>query len=323
MKAFTLSVLGMLLCVLVLGQGKARIMLTVDGFTGKQVDIDFAWHPEYNQQFVYVAKQPIELEVELDGLTMMSINRWNLVCLRPGDDIRIKLEYQSRYDETMEFTGTPDAVLINQTMQKMRHLRLANGYKINMMSAVVTMVPIEQYYRATLAEWKAELAVLDSIKRDISQETYLYIKSEHEGMLLDNLINYPFAEASFLGLLPEEVLPDDYWNVLANYQLREDKASLRSRSYMGFLLSYKQYMRHREAGMKGGNYVVPTDIRVQYDDLVAFYSGELRESALVVFLCGVISQGTHQEQAEPLIKDFLRKYCRDKGYRKTLEGMLK
>ena len=114
----------------------------------------------------------------------------------------------------------------------------------------------------------------------------------------------------------------DYWSALDGYKLRDDEASLRSRAYQCMLAPYKDYVRAKEARDAGKEYEPLTSLEEQYKDFVAFYDGSLRDTALFVFLYNSGAAGEDFDVIEKLVKDYLKKYNKNKEYKKILNQVM-
>lgn len=314
-----------MLCVTagLFAQRKTSVSVTMSGYHGKVVDFEFVEDGGLNQQFGYVDNNPMSFEVSLRGVSLMKINNWVWVLLSAGDKLQAKIDYEDGRYRHAEFTGTPSAVSVNEAIQEMRNLRMQDdGYKMNPLAAIATQTTVADYYQRTLKEWKEELDLLRAQEKSVRPEAYAYIYSEIEGILLSNLVRYPHIYADVFKKNLSDCLPDDYWTVLDGYELRGDKASLRSRSYISFLLDYKEYYEGREAVRQQVEYCPYPDMKSEYESIVSFYKGQLQECALFVFLYNKIVRGQHFQEIEPLVADYLKNYNRDKTFRKMLSEMM-
>lgn len=304
-------------------QKTTSVSATVTGYNGKVVDFEFIGEEKNNMQFPYKEGQNMEVEAKLHDVVLLKINAYIWIFLRPGDQIHADIQYEGRNYKTAEFSGTPEIVKANNAIRDMRNLRIKNRYKMNTLAALVTEIPLADYFAATRKELEEELSLLKAMKGEIPAEVYNYLYAEHESLLLANLIQCPMVYGP--GKSGENIIyPDGYWNMLDSYRLHEDEYSLKSHAYMAFLLTYKEYMR-RKAARDGGNEYVPNKtMKAEYEDIAAFYSNAaLRENALFVFLFNQISAGRDFNDIRPLVKDFLKKQSKNKYFKSTLTNMLK
>ena len=266
----------------------------------------------------------MEFEVELKEPSLLKINVWLWVMVCPGDEIDLNILYEGKNYKSVEFKGTSTAVKLNEAIRDGRINRVQNRYKTNPLAAVVTQVPVADYYAMTQNYWKYEQKLLESIKDEVDPFAYNYIFAELEGMYLSNLVRYPLIYADVMKKSLTSCLPSDYWSVLDSYQLKDDKATLKSFSYVGWLLTYVEYVAMREANRKGEKYQPTTDLQAAFDQLVSFYEGNLRDAALYAFLYNTIS-GQHQDfdQIAKLSKIYFKKYNKNKAYKKELSEMQK
>lgn len=305
-------------------QKKSHISAEIQGFTGgDMVYFDFMEKDGINQEFPYIENQLLEFDVELDDITMMKINAWVIICLEPGDNIHAKVTYDGKRYDAVEYTGTPRAVAVANYLHNVRMLRAERRYKTNIPAMMVLLYDAKEHYAATLKEWKDEVAMLDEIKGEISPRMYNYLLSEMEATLLTNLISYPYACSSFQKKKLEECMADGYWNALDNYQLRDDKASLRNRTYMNFLTTYKGYELRKKAHDKNETYSPAKSMEEEYGSIATFYDGTLRDAALFVFLYNQVAGNKDFATIEKLKKDYLKKYNKNKEYKKILAEVMK
>lgn len=302
-------------------QKPASISATVKGYNGKVVDFEFMNQDGINMQFPYREGQEMSFESKLNGINLIKVNAYVWICVRPGDQIHADIRYDGRNYQTAEFSGTPEMVIANNVVRDMRNYRIANQYKMNPLAAIVTQVPMMDYYKGTQVELENELRMLEAKKQEIPADVYNYLYAEHQSLLLSNLILCP---EMFAGRGAEKQLtyPEGYWNILDRYTLSEDKNTLKSRAYMDFLLTYKKYMQTKTAHEKGVEYVRNVTMKEEYDDITTFYTGILRENALFVFLYNQMTGGRDFAMIEPLAKDYLKNYAKNKYFKKTLTDMM-
>lgn len=318
MKKIYIALFILLATLALQAQKTAKISATVKGYNGKVVDFEFMNQDDCNQQFPYKEGAEMAFETELDGLNLMKVNAYIWICVRPGDQIHADILYRGRNYQTAEFSGTPEMVIANNVIRDMRNYRIANDYKMNPLAAIVTQVSLSDYYKATKKELENELPMLEARKNEIPADVYAYLYAEHQSLLLSNLILCP----GMFGQGKPTVYPEGYWNILDNYTLSEDKSALESRSYMAFLPTYKMYMQMKAAHDKGTEYMPNTTITEEYKDIAAFYNGILRENALFVFLYNQIVNGGDFDELEPLVKEYGKKYTKNKYFKNTLTNMM-
>lgn len=299
-------------------QKTTKISAIIKGYNGKVVDFEFMNQDDCNQQFPYKDGAKMAFETDLDGINLIKVNSYIWICARPSDQIHADISYQGRNYKTSEFTGTPEMVIANNVIRDMRNYRIANNYKMNTLAAIVTQVPMADYYKATKTELENELPMLEAKKSEIPADVYAYLYAEHQSLLLSNLILCPIKYAN--GNKP--VYPEGYWNILDNYTPSEDKHALESRSYMAFLPTYKMYMQMKAAHDQGKEYSHNKTITEEYKDITVFYEGILRENALFVFLYNQIVNGGNFDEIEPLVKEYGKKYTKNKYFKNTLTNMM-
>lgn len=314
-------------CLSVIGlqaQKTTKISAVADGYNGKVIDFEFVDNPDNNMQFPYVSGNRMEFEVELKEPALVKVNMWMWLLVCPGDEIHADIHYNGKNYRTAEFRGTPSAVALNEAVRDGRNHRVAGRYKTNPLAAVVTRVPVNEYYAATQANWKKEQELLEAVRSQVEPFAYEYLYAELEGMYLSNLVRYPYVVADVEKKNIDDCLPEGYWNVLDGYRVRDSKAALKSFSYAGWLLDYKEYADKLEAHRNGQAWRYERDLQKSYDDLVAFYDGDVLDTALYVwFYNALTSQQGDFDLITKLSKDYFKKYNKNKKYRKELTEMQK
>lgn len=323
MKIIFVCVLVCLLIVGVQAGNVAKISAVADGYNGKVIDFEFIDNPANNMQFPYVDKKLMEFEVELKEPTLMKVNVWMWMIVCPGDEIRVDIHFNGKNYRTAEFKGTPSAVALNEAIRDGRLNRVEGRYKTNPLAAVVTGVPVKEYYTATLQNWETEKALLEKVRSKVDPFAFNYIYAELEGMYMSNLVRYPLIVSDVNKKELAGCIPDGYWNVLDGYRVKDDKASLKSYTYMAWLLNYMEYAERCEAVRVGKEYHYDADLQKNYDSLAGFYDGAVRDAVLYVFLYNAISSQKDFDLIAKLSKDYFKKYNKNKKYRAELTEMQK
>lgn len=321
-KIFTLLMLGSLYAYSATSQ-KTKISATVTGYSGKVIDFEFMEDRSLNMQFPYAANREMSFETDLKDVTMLIINRYIWLVLQPGDDIDIAIEYEGRRYKTSVIKGTPSSsVVLAETIRDGRNARVASNYKMNPAAALVTLIDPTEYYHQSWDLLNMEKELMEANKSRINPESYNYYYSELEGLYLRNLINYPFMYSSYHRLETDSI-PDGYWTIFDNFKLRDDDASLKSKTYTAFLLSLKEYKDRLKAHNNNTSYRPERDIAKEYESIAATYDGKIRDAALFVFLYNGITGGGDLNQLEKQMNLYFKQYNKNPLYKKHLLGLLK
>lgn len=319
--------LGVCACLLVMGvqaQKLTKISAVADGYNGKVIDFEFVDNPDNNMQFPYVSGQRMEFEVELKEPALVKINLWMWLVVCPGDEIHADIHYTGKNYQTAEFSGTPSAVALNEAIRDGRNYRVAGRYKTNPLAAVVIQVPADEYYAETQANWKKEQKLLEAVRSRVNPFAYEYVYAELEGMYLSNLVNYPYIVSEVAKKNIGDCIPEGFWHVLDGYRVKDSEAALKSFTYKGWLLDYKEYIDKLNANNAGQEWKYVKDLQKSYDELVAFYDGNVRDAALyILFYKALTSQQDDFGLIEKLSKEYFKKYNKNKNYRKELTEMQK
>ena len=300
------------------------VSMEVYGYQGKSIYFDFMEKNDANVDYPYKEGQLMEVAANLDDITMLNVNMWVNICLQPGDSLHAKVTYEGRNYTAVEYSGTPQAVLIANTLHRIRMHRREAHYKANLPAALVVLTDPKAYHQASLDEWRAEKAILNEIKAEIPERVYNYLLSELDAIFLPNLITYPYACAAYQKKDIQDCLADGYWTALDGYQLRDDEASLRNRNYMTFLMPYAEYQICKQKGCDPAQFKASQSVESEYEELAGFYEGALRDAALfVVIYNGMVGDGSDFEQCQALSKDYLKKYNISKEYKQILKEIMK
>lgn len=299
----------------------SRISAEISGFSGKEVMFWFVEEPGLTMRFPYVENQKMEFEVELTDITMLKINGLLSVCLQPGDSIHAKIVYKENVFETVAFSGSPQAVASAELLYGFGKMRSAREYKTTVPLALLMKTPVKAYYESSLKEWKEELALLQDVKEQFSEDCYHYLESEIDGVLLPNLLIYPYAYADALKQDIGQLLPEGYWTVLSDYRLRDDAGSLRNKTYLSFLTTYKAFMNGKNTG--AADYSKPRSIEKEFAELVAFYEGNLRDAALFSLLYNALLSSEEVKLVADLKKEYRKKYNINKKYKTILDELMR
>ena len=283
MKKILVCMLVCLFCAGVQAQKTAKIKATAVGYTGKVIDFEFIDNTANNQQFPFKDNQLMEFEVELKEPGLMKVNAWLWMIVCPGDEIEMAIQFQGKNYKHVEFKGTPAAVTLNSAIRDGRMVRINDHYKTNPLAAVVTQVPVQTYYDACLRNWKKEQEILEGIRDKVDPFAFNYIHAELEGMYLDNLVKYPFIVSKKNKKPLQECTPKGYWEALDGYQVKSDKASLKSYAYIGWLIDYLEYREKCEARKAGKEYKPAGNMEEMYEKLAKVYEGDVRDAVLYLF----------------------------------------
>ena len=300
------------------------VSMEVYGYQGRSIYFDFMEKNDANVDCPYKEGQLMEVTANLDDITMLNVNMWVNMCLQPGDSLHAKVTYEGRNYTAVEYSGTPQAVLIANTLHRIRMHRREVRYKANLPAALVVLTDPIAYHQASLDEWRAEKAILNEIKAEIPERVYNYLLSELDAIFLPNLIMYPYACAAYQKKELKDCIADDYWTALDDYQLRDDEASLRNRNYMSFLPSYAKYEICKRNGCDPATFKTSQSRESEYEELAGFYEGALRDAALFVIIYnGLVGDGRDFELCRNLSKDYLKKYNISKEYKQILKEIMK
>lgn len=310
---FIALIFGIFLSQISIAQNNTTIKAQFNNTTFEKFYFDFMEQPEANLQFPYKEGRVIEFDAELDDIAMLKINQYLYVVAQPGDNIEIEVDYNGKNFREVKFSGiSKESVLASEILSRIRIERLDRKYKTNIPAALAIQTPADVFYKTTIDEWQKEIAVLDEYRSQLSDKVYYFVRSELDAIFIPNIISYP-GNSSMEG----------FWNVLDDYQLRDDDSSLRNSSYMGVLHIYMRYMRMKAARDNNVDFIPPASIEDEYNTVVDFYDGKLRDAALLVFIYGSMASGKDFETVEKLYIDYTEKYNLNPKYLKMISDVMK
>ncbi len=297
----------------------ARVGVEISGYDGDFVDFEFVNDAANNMTFPYEKNKMIDYIVELKEPSLLKINSWVWMVICPGDDIEVDITYQGRVYEHAKFKGTPSAVALNSAISDGSLIRLKDRYRLNPLAAVMTKVTTNDYHEATLRNWKKEKELLEAIRFQVNPEAYNYIYAEMEGIYMSNLVDFPFMAAAIRHQNFKDVEPKGFWTVMEGYQIKEDKFSLRSMSYINWLIEYADFMLKYEDYISGKEIRSVIDIESEYYFLAKFYKGAVRDIVLYNYLTRLIDSGKDKVLVASFVDDYLKNYNRNRAFRKELK----
>ena len=325
-KKFLLLILLILPLLSIQANEKVKTTLScqIYDYRGEMIYYDCVQTPFIRAEFHNNPGESHVYEFETDDIVTLIVNGREQFVMQPGDSLHAKVTYEGRNYTAVEYSGTPQAVLIANTLHRIRMHRREVRYKANLPAALVVLTDPIAYHQASLDEWRAEKAILNEIKAEIPERVYNYLLSELDAIFLPNLIMYPYACAAYQKKELKDCIADDYWTALDDYQLRDDEASLRNRNYMSFLPSYAKYEICKRNGCDPATFKTSQSRESEYEELAGFYEGALRDAALFVIIYnGLVGDGRDFELCRNLSKDYLKKYNISKEYKQILKEIMK
>lgn len=294
-------------------QNNVTIKARFNNTTNERFYFDFMEEGSASMQFPYRDGREIEFDTELEDIAIMKINTFLLVVVQPGDVIEIDADYEGKGYRDVRFSGSSaESIAASEALNRIRNERLGRRYKTNIPAALAIQTPADVFYNTTLDEWNMELEILDEYKSKLSDKVYNFVRSELDAIFIPNIISYPGNN-----------MMDGFWTALDNYVLRDDDASLRNSSYMGMLQVYMRYMMMKGAKESNEEFVQPASVEDEYNMIVNFYDGKLRDAALLVYLYGSLASGNDFDTVEKLVKDYTEKYNHNEKYLKMLTDVMK
>ena len=148
------------------------IRAEIYGYTRDKVYFNFLEEEGINMEFPYKEGQVMEFTVDLDDVTTMILNTFIEVYLQPGDSIHLKVTYNGRNYDKVEFSGTPAAVAICSAINKKEMLQRERRYKTNIPAMLVIQTDAKKFHAATVKEIKDEVEIISQVKDQVDPRVY-------------------------------------------------------------------------------------------------------------------------------------------------------
>lgn len=260
---------------------------------------------------------------ETDKLVTLIINGRIDLLLLPGDSLHVKMNYEGRAVKSAQFTGTPQAVCQNRLLWDIETLKRSMRYKSQLLAcAAVDVKPQARLEdsRTLLAKVKEMIA---KAGKDLAPEAAAYIMADVESDAYLSFIEYPVMYAEIRRTPLDKQGIGDYWTLMDGYTVeRNDQAALRNPKYASLLMRYASFLKEKEAVKAGKKYTMPGTLEEMFKEFAGTFDGDVRDAVLYQLLCNFIRNGKELERAEPLLKEYLEKYNRDKEYAQILNNLM-
>lgn len=258
---------------------------------------------------------------QADQITSFVINGRTTVLLLPGDSLHLNIRYDGKNVQSVEYSGTKQAVDNNKLFRSIDQTKRAMRYKSQLLAcAVVDVKPKERIDSSRVLLTKVDALI--AARKGISPQAATYLKARTEAEAYTSYMEYPMMYAEIRHTPIEKQDIGDYWKLMDGTRLRSDKVSLRCSEYVSMLMRYVFYAEELKAKKEGKTYKRPGTLEEMYKDYAAFYKGEQRDAVLYTLLCNFIRNGKEIQRVDPLLKEYREKYNQDKEYTKILDSLL-
>lgn len=305
----------------------ARLIINLDGYSGKMISINFMQTPELNMEFPYNAEtnSKIDYSFNIKDIEGVYING-QLICMEPNTSLSLNMEYIGGRFKKIEIISSSSERLmqLNKLLSMLLPMRRESHFKTRNLTWAVIGTSVKEHFKKNLQQLDIEKGLFNKNKTDLTTAGYNYAIAEIESTIYTNIINYPFTIASTTNVPVESIINEDYTTFLKDYTIRADKTTLRNRNYASFLVSYYRYnlfLKEYQKSETKHNY--NENVVSIFNGLSKFYTGEVRDTALFAFLYQeIISSNIDFTLVEKLCYEYFDNYNIDTVYKEELKNML-
>lgn len=321
MRKVIVSTLFMLASTMSFAQ-KATLVAQIYEYQRDMVYFDCAQSPLIRQEFHTNAGEEHAYTFEYTHLVCMYINGTLKTLLQPGDSLHAIVRYQGRAVQSVEFSGTPQAVHNNRLYWKVEQLKRNMRYKSQLLAcAALDVKPKKRLDDSRILIEKTK-EMIKMAGKDLSKEAADYIMSDVYAAAYESFMEYPVMYADVRKTPVEKQEIGDYWNIMKDCDFFETGTALYNPVYASMLMRYCSYINEKLAHEKGETYEVINDFEKKYQLYVDFFKEEQRDAVLYSLLCEYIRNGKEVERVDRLVKDYREKYNINKNYIRVLDAVL-
>lgn len=303
-------------------QEKTTLSAQIYGYQQEMVYFDCTQTPLIRQEFHTNPGEEHIYTFETDNLVCMLINGRTKLLLQPGDSLHVDIRYEGRNVQSIEFSGTPDAVLQNRIYQNVDMLKRDMRYKSQLLSCVALDIKPKARIEDSRLLLQQVTDMLNNAENKLPEAVKSYIVAEIESDVYVSFMEYPVMYASVRQQPIEQQEIGDYWKLMDGYQVRTDRASLQNPAYISLLMRYCFYQNEKKAKEQNRAYAIPSRFEDMYQELAAFYTDASRDAVLFTLICNFIRGGKEIERADVIVKDYKEKYNQAPQYMHILDSLL-
>ncbi|ANU56370.1 hypothetical protein IR149_16465 [Bacteroides acidifaciens] len=301
---------------------KTVLSAEIYGYRAEMVYFDCFQTPLLRQEFHTNPGEEHIYSFDTERMVTFAINGKTTVLLMPGDSLHVNLRYEGKQVQAVEFSGTAEAVAQNRLLRDIAQLKRTMRYKSQLLACIAVDVKPKERFEASRVLLEQSRKLLEKAGKEIRPEVSSYILADIEGSVYNSFMEYPvmYAETRRLPIEKQEI--GDYWSVMDGYSLRTDKNALQSLDYIGMLMRYMFFVNEKKAHESGTTYTRPTSFEEGYRAYAAFYTGDVRDVVLYTIICNFIRNGKNLDRIDDVVKEYKKKYNRNKEYIHIIETLL-
>lgn len=301
---------------------KTILSAEIYGYRGEMVYFDCLQTPLLKQEFHTNPGEEHIYSFDTNQLVAFAINGRTTVLLMPGDSLHVNLRYEGKQVQSAEFSGTEQAVAQNRLLRDIEQLKRDMRYKSQLLACIAVDVKPKERLDASRILLEQSRKLVEKAGKAIRTEVCNYILADVEGSVYNSFMEYPvmYAETRRLPVEKQEI--GDYWSVMDGYTLRTDKNSLLSQEYVNMLMRYMFFVQEKKAHETGKTYKRPDSFEEGYHAYAEFYTGDVRDTMIYMLICNFIRSGKNLERVDAVVKEYKKKYNKNKEYIRIIETLL-
>lgn len=301
---------------------KTILSAEIYGYRGEMVYFDCLQTPLLKQEFHTNPGEEHIYSFDTKQLVAFAINGRTTVLLMPGDSLHVNLRYEGKQVQSVEFSGTEQAVVQNRLLHDIEQLKRDMRYKSQLLACIAVDVKPKERLEASRVLLEQSRKLVEKAGKALRPEVCSYILANVEGSVYNSFMEYPvmYAETRRVPVEKQEI--GDYWSVMDGYTLRTDKNSLLSQEYVNMLMRYMFFVQEKKAYETGKTYKRPDSFEEGYREYAKFYTGDVRDTMLYMLICNFIRSGKNLERVDAVVKEYEKKYNKNKEYIRIIETLL-
>lgn len=324
-KTFSLLLLFFMSFLYVGAKDKQKTTLNcqIFDYKGNTIYFDCIQTPFIKAEFPNNPGENCNYSFETDKIVTLIVNGRERFIMQPGDSIHAIIRYgENGRPQNVELAGTEQAVIQNNLARDLKLIQNNMRYKTQLLACIaLDTKPVDRMKDSYTYLEKAN-RLIDRTSASCSPEFLNYIKAQIESLVYGSLIAYPPLYADTRRVPIDKQGIGDYWNIIKDYKLRDDIASLRCMEYSEFLMQYCFFQQSKKAHLAQKTYSRPNSLEGIYKELTSFYKGNQLDATLFLLISNYIRNGKEIEKVEPILKEYQEKYNSNKEYVEILNSLM-
>lgn len=322
-KTFHLCLLLSALFGTVQAQQRTTLSAQIYGYQRDMVYFDCVQTPLIRQEFHTNPGEEHLYSFETDEPVCLLVNGRTALLLQPGDSLHVDIRYEGRNIQSIDFSGTDEAVANNQALRNVDLLKRDMRYKEQLLGCAALDIKPAQRIADSHTLYNKVKEMLAKPESGLSKAASDYIMAGIEANLNLSLMEYPVMYASVRRLPVEKQEIGDYWKLMDDYRPANNAAALSNPDYVSMLMRYCFYLNEKAAVAKGKKYVMPDRFEEMYHELAAFFTDPAtKDAVLYQLICNFIRGGKEIERVDPVLKDYRENHNQDSKYIRILDNLL-